>query len=192
MKSVFLFCTRLYIFLIEIPPMILLAITFSMHDEAPGVFGYYPLEIFLCALILFIMIFFFRAVTITYDEVRMHGLFSSRDKLLIKKGHTLVIGILPKKKLRIEVYGGLGEDKIYDWMADGEGENHEISLFRERAVGNEKTVGKILRYFGVSDEAVENFTAKSGKIFEDEFIEVSVEEKNELFEVRVKFNEIII
>ncbi len=192
MKSIFLFCTRLYVFLIEIPPMILLAITISMHNKSEDIFGYYPLEIFLGLVIVFIMVFFFRAVTVTYDEIRMHGIFSSKDKLLFKKGHTLVIGMLPKKRLRIEVYGNLGEDKIYDWMSDKEGENHEISLFRERAVGDERTVAKILRYFGVTEEAVEGFSSHEGEIFKDEFIEVSTAKKNELFEVHIKLNEIII
>ena len=192
MKSIFLFCTRLYVFLIEIPPMILLAITISLHDESKDVFGFYPLEIFLCLLIIFIMVYFFRAVTITYDEIRMHGLFSSKDKLLFKKGHTLVIGMLPKRKLRLEVYGDLGADKIYDWMSADEGQNHEISLFRERSIGNEKTVAKILKYFGVTEQALEGAFEREGEIFKDEFIEVSSERRNELFEVRVKFNEIII
>lgn len=192
MKSIFLFCTRLYIFLIEIPPMVLLALTISIHEKSEEVWGFYPLEIFLGLAILFIMVYFFRAVTITYDEIRMHGVFSSKDKLLFKKGHTLVIGILPKKKLRLEVYGNLGSDKVYDWLSADEGQNHEISLFRERAVGNEKTVASILSYFGVTEEALEGAFDREGEIFKDEFIEVSTERRNELFEVRVKFNELII
>ena len=192
MKSIFLFCTRLYIFLIEIPPMVLLALTISIHEKSEEVWGFYPLEIFLGLAILFIMVYFFRAVTITYDEIRMHGVFSSKDKLLFKKGHTLVIGILPKKKLRLEVYGNLGGDKVYDWLSADEGQNHEISLFRERAVGNEKTVASILSYFGVTEEALEGAFDREGEIFKDEFIEVSTERRNELFEVRVKFNELII
>lgn len=192
MKSIFLFCTRLYIFLIEIPPMVLLALTISIHEKSEEVWGFYPLEIFLGLAILFIMVYFFRAVTITYDEIRMHGVFSSKDKLLFKKGHTLVIGILPKKKLRLEVYGNLGGDKIYDWMSSDEGQNHEISLFRERAVGNQKTVAAILRYFGVTEEALEGAFDREGEIFKDEFIEVFAERRNELFEVRIKFNELII
>lgn len=172
--------------------MVLLALTISIHEKSEEVWGFYPLEIFLGLAILFIMVYFFRAVTITYDEIRMHGVFSSKDKLLFKKGHTLVIGILPKKKLRLEVYGNLGSDKVYDWLSADEGQNHEISLFRERAVGNEKTVASILSYFGVTEEALEGAFDREGEIFKDEFIEVSTERRNELFEVRVKFNELII
>ena len=49
MKKIFLFSTRFWLFLTEIPLLVLLGIVISVHDDAPTIVKFYPLEIVICA-----------------------------------------------------------------------------------------------------------------------------------------------
>ncbi len=172
--------------------MILLWVTISLHDKSKDTFGFYPLEIFLSLFIIFVLVYFFRVISISTDEIRMHGLFSSKDKILLKKDQTLVIGLLPHRKMRIEVWAGLGDNNIYSWMNNENSENHEISYFRERAVGGASSAKKILKFFGISEKDAESAVTEVGFCAETENVSLVTEEKNEVFEIRLKFKKTLV
>ncbi len=192
MKGLFLFATRLRVFLTELPPIILLCLTLRFHGESESLLGLYPLEIFLALLMLFILIYFFRAISITYDEIRMHGFFSSKDRVYIKKGQTLVLTLMPRGRVRIEVMGAIGDEALYSWMKKEEAADHDISHFRESTYGGRRTVVKILRFFGVPAEDATRILQTEGELYKNDFIEVCSEEKNEVLETRIKFNELLV
>ncbi|MBQ2738402.1 MAG: hypothetical protein IJF38_06895 [Clostridia bacterium] len=192
MKSLFLLATRMRAFLIELPPMILLMITIRFHGEATGAFGFYPLEIFLAALMAFILVYFFRAITVTYDEIRMHGLFSSKDRVYIKKGQTLALTLMPRGRVRVEVIGTVGEEKVFSWMKKDETSDHEMSYFRESCYGGARTARKILAFYEVEASDITAIIENETYACENENVSVSVENKNEVKEIRITYKTDII
>lgn len=191
MKSIFLFCSKIWVYLTEIPLMIMLFIAIELNDESKDIFGYYPLIIFLSLAILFIAVYFFRVITVSTDEIKFHGLFSSRDREFIKKDRSLVISIKPHHTLRLELYGDAGEEPAFDWMRAEDVVHRDICLFRGNAVGGAKSALKILRYFGVSREAEAGYLG-NGYFFEDQNVKVYTEIKNELTCLTVKFKTTIV
>ena len=183
MKSILIFCTRLRVYLIEIPLIILLSLAFHYNDKVDTLFRLYPLIIVLCFGIIFIAIFFFRAVTVSYDEIRFHGIFSSRDKELICEGNTLRLTIRPKGRIYIDLFGEGGA--AFDWQKDSD-KSSTVRLFHAAANGRRHTVQKILVFFTAEKELAERAVTEDGFSFENEFISVFSEQKNELFEVNIK------
>ncbi len=192
MKTLFLLATRFRAFLIEIPPIILLILTLRFHNEATGLLGFYPLEIFLVLLMAFILVYFFRAITVSYDEIRIHGFFSSKDRVYFKKGQTLVLTLMPRDRVRFEVLGALGDEMVYSWLKKEETQNHDISHFRESAYGGRKTVIKVLKFFGVDAACANNFDNQDGALFENDFICVTTETRNEVLLTKIKFKELLV
>ena len=60
MKSTFLFCTKLRMFLSEIPLLVLLIAAIIYTDKVKGLLGLWPLIIIVAAFMIFIVLFFFR------------------------------------------------------------------------------------------------------------------------------------
>ena len=85
MKKIYLFCTKLRVYLLELPLLLLLAICYHYNDEMDNLFKLYPLMVFLVLLIIFIIIYFFRYLSISFESIENHGLFSNRDRALINK-----------------------------------------------------------------------------------------------------------
>lgn len=184
MKKVFLFSSRLTVYLTEIPVLALLAFVISVHDTAPSVVKYYPLEIFLGAVAILIVLYFFRAVTITKDEIRALGLFSSRDKVTIEEGKTLVFTLASKKRMTVALYESSDGTPSLPWAADVAS---EINLFRARTRGNQKAVRRALILFGVSKEeaeAVLNTLPEKEVAFEN--IAVIAEQKHDVTIYRLR------
>jgi hypothetical protein len=154
MKSIFLFSSRLRVYITEFPPVALLIVSIIFNNKAENLLKLYPLIIVLSALVIFIGIYFFRGVLIKKEEVRAVGFFSTREKAVIKKERALVITVLPKKKLRIELFGD-GKDGLntYTWLK--EEEQREINLFRAKGIGKAKKAKKILSFFNINDEHIQ-------------------------------------
>lgn len=147
MKKVFIFSSNLALYLTEIPVLALLAIVISVHDTSTSIVKFYPLEIVLGAVAILIVIFFFRAVLISKDEIREIGRFSSRDKATIEEGKELVFTLASKKRLMIELYEHTSDAPALPWAKDVSG---DINLFRARTRGNLKTVKRVLLCFGIT------------------------------------------
>lgn len=184
MKKVFLFSSRLSVYLTEIPVLALLAIVISVHDTAPSIVKYYPLEIFLGAVAILIAVYFFRAVLISKDEIREIGRFSSRDKATIEEGKTLVFTLASKKRLTVELYEQGEDAPALPWATDVAG---EINLFRARTRGGVKAVRRTLLCFGVSAEEADTVleTLPTKEILYEN-VAVSAEEKHDVVIYRVR------
>ena len=166
MKSLFLFSTRLRYFLTEIPPLLLLIISIKYNFKVDSTIKLYPLITVIIGVVVFIFLYFFRGVKINFEEIKCVGLFSTRESAVINAGKTLHISILPKQKIRVELYGENDDYKTYAWLKNEDGA--EINLFRSKALGGIGTVRKILSYFGAECEDIE-------KAFTDEVFSADYE-----------------
>ena len=191
MRSILLFCSNPLVYLTELPVIFMLFITIQYHDESADLFKFYPLEIFLCLAIIFIAVYFFRVISISTDEIRYHGLFSSKDRASIEKDTTLVLTLFPRGKIRTELYGGMGDEPVFDWMKKEDAMSRDICYFRGKAIGGKRTVRKILRYFELTEE--EALAATEDGFFKDfKLVSVKTEQKNEVIEIKIRFNETVI
>lgn len=189
MKKITLFGTGWLMFLTELPLIILLAICIKNNAGVETVFKLYPLIFALIGGIIFIFIYLFRLVNISYEMIWATGRFSSRERALITKDKTLVITMNRRGWLKIEVFGFDEKPPMLDWAIDKDYQNIEVNLFRDRAVGGATSVRRVLKYFNVSEEDItcileENSFNRSYGSFE-----LSAEKKNEIKEIKIKFTE---
>ena len=191
MKFVFLFCTKLRVYLTELPVILLLAVAIHYNDGSDALFKLYPLQIFLGLVILFILVYFFRAITITYDEIRYHGLFSSRDSAVINKDKTIIITMKPARRLTVELFGNDGQLPALDWLKDSDAPPVDIFLFRGKAVGGKRTVRSVLKYFGVPEEDILRAFEDSSYSSECEDVYLSAEKKEDIHVFKIKMKETI-
>ena len=184
MKKIFLFSSNLALYLTEIPVLALLAVVISVHDTAPTIVKFYPLEIALSAVAILILLFFFRAVLISVDEIREIGLFTSRDKAMIEEKKTLVFTLASKKNMTVELYESSENAPALPWASDV---SSEINLFRARTRGNEKSVRRVLLCFGLSvEEADAMINDPPAKEVAFENVAVSFEEKHDVTIYRLR------
>ena len=191
MKFVFLFCSKLRVYLTELPVVLLLAVAIHYNDGSDALFKLYPLQIFLVLAILFILVYFFRAITITYDEIRYHGLFSSRDSAVINKDKTLIITMKPGRRLAVELFGNDGKLPALDWLKDDDTPPVDIFLFRGKAVGGERSVRSVLKYFGVAEQDLGAVFTEDSFSAEYDDVSLSVEKKEDIRIFKIKMKETI-
>ena len=177
-SKIFMFGTRLRVFLTEIPLLVLLAIVISVHDSAPSIVKFYPLEILIGGVMVFIVIYFFRAIVIKKDEIRMLGRFSSRDRATIEEGKTLVLTLAARKHLTVELYESADSAPALPFAGEHAG---RINLFRERTLGDKRNVRLVLLCFGLTAEEADAILAQPPKK-EIDFgsIAVRAEEKHDV------------
>lgn len=187
MKSVFLFCTRWYVFLTELPLVYLFVLTIDLHGQSDSLLGFYPLEIVLVFFIFFILVYFFRVIALSPDDVRMHGLFSSRERAMIRAEDTLVLTILPRHRLRVELFGSDGGVPMLEWLREEGRAPEQVNLFRAKANGGRRSVARILRFYGVPSADIPALLDAERATRDYETVTLSVERTEEKFEVRLKF-----
>ena len=100
MRGIFLFCTKLWIYLSELPLIILFMVAVRQNKNIDTPVRLYPLMIALVIGMVLIFLYYFRIVKINFEEIRMIGLFSGRDKALIKKDRTLTFTLWPRYVFR--------------------------------------------------------------------------------------------
>ncbi len=153
MKSKFLLLTPLWVYLTELPQIFMLVTAVRFNDKVDGVFKLYPLIVTLCLTIIFTMVYFFRLLMISNEEIRCIGLFFTREKHIINKGKTLGFTIQNKGKVVVELFEPSDGEPVFSWL---EGDTPDIiNVFRTTAYTNEKGVRDILRYFEVEKEDIE-------------------------------------
>jgi len=191
MKSIYLFCTKPWVYLTEIPVVALfwIAITFNKFSDHP--LKFYPLIITSGFFIIFIMVYFFRMVSINNDEIRCLGVFSSKDSALITENKTLVISLHPRFKLKLELYEDASINPAFEWMKADDVMHRDVCIFRARAVGAKKSAGKILEFFTVPKEALSRAT-ENGFNFENESVKVETFLENEVIKIKIHFKITII
>lgn len=174
-------------FLTELPLLYLFVLTVDLHTKSEDLLGYYPLEIVLVFFIFFILVYFFRVIGLSYDEVRMYGLFSSREKSMLHEGDTLVLTVLPRRRLRVELFGTDGGVPALEWLREEGRAPEDVNLFRGKANGGRRSVGRILRFYGVPSADIPSLLSAEAEMRDYETVTVAVEQKEESFEVRLRF-----
>lgn len=191
MKSVFLFGTRMRMYLCEIPVIFLLAVSIYFNDKVDGALKLYPLILACCAAAIFMFVFLLRGISVSAEEVRSVGPFSSRDAAIIKKDITLVMTVMPGRKLRVELFG-IDESPVFDWQKGNNAvEEEEINLYRDTAVGGHGSALRVLTYFGIDrGEAEEILGSDSFSATYDTFI-FSKEKTEKGYTYTLKFTETV-
>ena len=173
-KSLFLFCTKPWLYLSEIPPIILLILAISHNDASDAVGGLIPLILLMIFFIGFFFVFLFRAVIIRTDEIRKIGVFTDRDKVTVKKDMTLVLTLLRRGRIRIELFGTNDSTPVYPWLANSP--THELCMFRAKVNGKKRTAKKILLYYSVDSDYLDKIFSEND--FECELPDVKINASN--------------
>lgn len=194
MKKVFIFGTKLRMYLCELPliAFFVLAIVFNdTSDKNIGAAGLYPLIIMTAAGAIFMFIYLFRGIIVSGESVRSIGLFSSRDRAIINKDKTLVLTLRPKHKIKIELYGKDDAPQL-DWISEDDSASRDyVNLYRDIAVGGVGAVRRILSSFDVPKEEIEEIVLAEKISREYSLVDVS-KEKTELGDTySVKFKKTI-
>ena len=175
---------------ISIPPAIVLIASIILNDlvEAPG--GLYPLMIASILIIAFTFVFFFRVVTLSTDEIKMIGPFSSKDSSVINEGKTLIITRRSAGRISIDLYGNNGVNADLDWLRDMR-TIRDIYLFKSNVVGGVGAIKRILLFFDISEEDAEAiiFSKEIYKEYPDYTVSVSCPDDAQ--EIRIKFTNTI-
>ena len=174
-------------YLTELPLIVLLTLSIRLnsHLTTPG--KLYPLIVTLILGIIFIFVYLFRLVRISYEEVRSIGRFSSRDSAILNEGKTLILTVMPRHRLHIAVFGNDGTPPSLDWAMNEEYDIPDIYLYRQRAVGNARTAEKILKFFSVPSSDARDALKCDAFSKEYDAVSLSAERRNEITEIKIKF-----
>ena len=189
MKKIILFSTRWTMYLTEVPVLILLYFAIRYNSEVDLLVKLYPLIIALIGGAIYIFIYLFRLVEISYDMIKSTGPYSSREKALITEDKTLVITMMKRKKLKLELFGHDETPPMLDWAIDKDYANIEVNLFRDRAIGGQGTVRRILKYFDIGDEDITAVLNNESHKASYKSLELSSEKRNDIREIKIKFTE---
>lgn len=189
MKKKYLFCTKAWLYLCEIPLAVLLALAIYYNPAIDTNYKLVPLIIVLIFTMVFFFVYFFRIVVISFEEIRYRGPFSSRDSALINKDKELIITMLPFSNLRVELYGNDGLPPMIEGL---KGEpSMDIYLFRGRAIGGRRRVASLLRYFGVAESDISEALLQDTFVGDYASVTLSVEKREDIREIRLKFKETV-
>ena len=169
MKPLYFFYTKPRMYLTLLPLVAVLVISIMNNGIMTGAVKLYPLIIASGGGIVFILIYLFRLVKLSTEEIRSIGPYSTKETTTLEEGKTLVMTLRPKRKLKLEVTGR-SDGGIYSW-SEGEDE-HDINLYRDIVNGGKRTVARILRYYGVCDEDVQELI--SGDATAKEYVHLTV------------------
>ena len=174
-KFVFIFGTKLRMYLCELPIVLLLICSIHFNDSMTNAFKLYPLIIACIAGIIFMFIYLFRGIIISREIVRSFGPFSSRDKVIVNKDKTLVLTLRPKHKIKVELFGDDDAPDL-DWVDKADSSSRKnVNLYRDIAVGGEGTVKRILAYFDLNDREInEIVTSENGSL---ELADIAISKK---------------
>ncbi len=171
MKRLYLYCTRLRIYWVLIPIITVLAVAIAVNPNIEGVIKLYPLIILSTGGLIFTLIYLFRMIEISYQEIRYIGRFSSRDSAEITEGKTLVL--LPERhgviKIRLMAVDTLPE---LSWMQNEDGKPRVVCMFRGRTYGGNRNIKRILKFFGVDAADLEKILCDESFLAEYENVDV--------------------
>lgn len=192
MKHIYIFASRLLAFWVLIPMSVIMTLSLRYNEVSEHWLKLYPLIIFSIGAIVFTFIYLFRFISISYSEIKYIGRFTSRDSATINEGKTLVIEMLPKRKISIRLYGNEGYNPEIKWLTDENGEVSDICLFRGKAYGGESVAVRILCHFGVnSAEDIDAILNQDS--FEKPYENVSICSliENENRQIKIRFDKTV-
>lgn len=185
MKKTFLFCTKFTLYLIELPLILLLTLAIIFNNSVESPLGLIPLIVALAIFIVFVFVYFFRLVIISGEEIRVVGVYSSKDRATINEGKTIVLTMKRHGRILCELYG-VDDAPSLDWVSKEDFEDLEINLFRAKAVGTMLAVKRVLRYFEVSTDDFDELLSFDGREKVYENVSVHTEVINEFRTVKIK------
>lgn len=185
MKSLYMLSTKLRVCLIELPLLVILSFAIHYNDKSEDLLKFYPLIAVLSLGIIFIIVYFFRGVSLSHEEIRTFGPFAARDSAILKKDKVLVITLRPGRKINLSVWGNDGTP-AFDWQTEEEASEGILRQFSAKVIGGKRLTKKILKFFTVSPEALSALVENEGESYENDCVLVTTERKNELFEISVK------
>lgn len=191
MKGLYLFCTRLRFYWVEIPLFLLLTITLLYNDESKALLKLYPLIIITIAAMIFVLVYFFRVIHLSYDEIRYIGLFSSRDRAIITKGKTVIITMLGQRRLRVVLFGNDGVLPDLDWLKNSDSKPKDIELFKGKVVGSTARIKTILSYFGADREDLEDILKCDNFEKKYRYVTVSSSITDECKQIKIRMDETV-
>ncbi len=191
MRNVYLFCTRIAVYLTELPILILLWSAMKYNSESEELFKLYPLIVTLSFAVIFILVYFFRLISVSRDEIRYLGVFSSRDSALITEGKTLVVKLLKRRRIRIELYDDAAREPAFEWMKAEDAIHRDVCVFRGKAIGSGANAIDILTLFSVPRDIAKDVIDGKGE-YEDENVCVTSERRDQSTEFKIKFKTTII
>ena len=159
MKHLILFCTKIYVYWVEIPLIMILIGAIKFNSTSESLLRLYPLIITSALAIVFVILYFFNAVLLSYSKIKKFGLFSSKSSAIINKGKTLVLTYLPKRKICVELYE-LQSKPALEWINNDDFTPVEANIFRERIIGSNGAAKRILKFFGVNNEEISELISK--------------------------------
>ena len=187
MKPIYIFATRLRAFWVLLPMVVTLYASIIFNNDSDLAMKLYPLIIFSSACIIFTFIYLFRAIEISYSEIRYIGQFSSRDSAEIIAGRTLTLELMKGGKVAIRLYGKEGYNPDIKWLESDDSEDSDICVFRGKAYVGRIAVKKILSYFGVEDKDIVTFIDYNTdeKSYEAVTVSSCLENDNRLIKIRI-------
>ncbi len=186
-KKKILFCSKIWYFITEIPLLLFLYIACYYNFRSDNPWKLIPLILVIFATIVFIAIYFFRYISISYREIRYHGLFSSRDSAIINKDKTLIITMRRGSNISIELYGNDGRPPLYAGINSNT--SVDIYLFRGRAIGRKRAVSSLLRFFEINEDSINKALLDDEFSYDTENISLSAKKIEDIREIRIKFKE---
>ena len=189
MNNVYLLKMRLWAFLIEVPLMALLMICWNMNEQVDELLKLYPLIIALAAGIIFMAVYLFRLVEISWEEIRDIGLFTRRDSGLISKGRVLELRLKAHGLVSITLMGHDGEYAGFDWMRPDDGAPADIALYRGNAYGGKRAILKLLRYFGADESQAAGLVGMEIQTADFEYASATSSREDDSLFIRISINE---
>ena len=191
MKPIYIFATRLRAFWVLLPMVAILYLSVMFNNDSKMLMKLYPLIIFSSACIVFTFIFLFRAIEISYSEIRYIGRFSSRDSAEITEGRTLVLELVKGGKIAIRLYGKEGYNPDIKWLEADDSDAADICVFRGKAYLGAIAAKKILSYYGVLDDDIEAFILEDRNPKSYDAVTVSSYTENENRHIKIKFDKTV-
>ena len=191
MKKIFLFSTRLRVYWVLMPLLLLLSLCIRFNSKEAGTFMLYPLIILLIGGMVFICIYFFRAVRLSYDEIRHVGLFSGRDSAVITEGKALILEKIRGGRLHITLFGNDGVLPELSWLKSTTQAPRDISLFRGKVIWYSYSVKRILSFFAVSGEDCKKILLGEISRIDTEIATVTLEAENEPAKIKIRINKTV-
>ena len=151
MKKIFLFSTKLAYYWVLLPFTALFILCLVFNDNTDHYLKLYPLMAVSVIGIIVTLVYFFRGVLISYEEIKEVGRFSSHDTALINKGKTLILYKENHSRVRVILFGNDGIKPELSWMKSTQDAPKDISLFRAHTLGGNGTIKRVLKYFGADE-----------------------------------------
>ena len=185
-KKLYFPCVVLRPILISIPLALLLAAAIALNNAVDTLLKLYPLIIFSILAIIFTFVYFFRVVSLSKEEIKVIGPFSSKDCSIINEGKTLIITRRRGNRISIDLFGNNGVNADLDWLKN-EQTVRDIYLFKSKVVGGTSSIIRILRYLGIDEADASEIAASDEYAKEYADYTVSVSSLEEMKEIRIKF-----